>query len=75
MSVREIACIRGEKLFHFYGSNSGADLCANREGFRGLLQQMAFFVISKPGHISALESISRLLGSHLLGAGAASEQD
>lgn len=36
---------------------------------------MAFFVISKPGHISALESISRLLGSHLLGAGAASEQD
>lgn len=58
MSVREIAWIRSEKLFCFYGSDSDADLCANKEGFRGLLQQMAFFVISKPGHISALESVS-----------------
>lgn len=44
MSVREIDWIKGEKLFRFYDSGSDADLCANKEGFRGLLQQMAFFL-------------------------------
>lgn len=43
MSVGEIDWIRGEKLFCFYGSGSDADPCANKKGFRGLLQQMAFF--------------------------------
>lgn len=59
MSVWEIAWIRGEKLFHFYGSGSDADQCANKEGFRGLLQQMAFFVIPKPNvpHLNSREPI------------------
>lgn len=58
--MQEIAWIRGEKLFGFYCSGSDADPCANKEGFRGLLQQIAFFVMSKPdmSHLNSRECIT-----------------
>lgn len=57
--MQEINWIRGEKLFCFNDSGADADPRANKEGFRGLLQQMAFFVVSKPAmsHLNSRECI------------------